>query len=79
MTNREHYREQIIDICAKGERPIINADRLASCSSHDCSGCPNWYKSQNFLGQAFPAKRRRISRNGWNRNTSRWLTGRKCR
>ena len=28
MTNREHYMEQIIDICAKGERPIINNDRL---------------------------------------------------
>lgn len=28
MTNREHYSEQIIDICAKGERPIIDADGL---------------------------------------------------
>ena len=28
MTNREKYREQIIDICIKGGRPIINADRM---------------------------------------------------
>lgn len=28
MTNREHYSEQIIDICAKGERPIIDDDWL---------------------------------------------------
>lgn len=28
MTNREHYSEQIIDICAKGERPIVDADGL---------------------------------------------------
>lgn len=56
MTNREHYREQIIDICVKGERPILNADRLTSCSSRDCSGCPNWYKSQSFFGTGFSCK-----------------------
>lgn len=44
MTNREHYREQIIDICAKGGRPIINTDGLTGCYSRDCSGCHNWYK-----------------------------------
>ena len=31
MTNREHYSEQIIDICAKVERPIISTDRLTGC------------------------------------------------
>ena len=50
MTNREHYREQIIDICARGERPIIDADGLEGCSSHDCSGCSNWYKPNGFFG-----------------------------
>ena len=49
MTNREHYREQIIDICAKGKRPIVDSGRLASCSRHDCSGCHNWYKSQGYV------------------------------
>jgi hypothetical protein len=44
MTNREHYKEQIIDICAKGMRPIIDADGLTGCSSRDCTGCPSWYK-----------------------------------
>ena len=53
MTNREHYSEQIIDICAKGGRPIINTDRLTGCYSHDCSGCPNWYKTQVILGAGF--------------------------
>ena len=53
MTNREHYMEQIIDICAKGGRPIINTDELAGCYSHDCSGCRNWYKSQVIFGAGF--------------------------
>lgn len=52
MTNREHYREQIIDICAKGIRPILDGGRLAGCSRHDCSGCHNWYK----LGAGFICK-----------------------
>ena len=56
MTNREHYREQIIDICAKGGRPIINNDRLTGCYSHDCSGCHNWYKSQGIFGAGFLCK-----------------------
>ena len=51
MTNREKYREQIIDICAKGERPIIDDDGLTGCSSRDCSGCHNWYKTPGFLGR----------------------------
>ena len=50
MTNREHYSEQIIDICAKGGRPIINTDRLTGCYIHDCSGCRNCYKSQVIFG-----------------------------
>ena len=53
MTNREHYSEQIIDICAKGGRPIINTDRLTGCYSHDCSGCHNWYKSPVIFGAGF--------------------------
>lgn len=53
MTNREHYSEQIIDICAKGGRPIINTDRLKGCYSHDCSGCRNWHKPNGFLGAGF--------------------------
>ena len=53
MTNREHYSEQIIDICAKGKRPIINNDRLTGCSSRDCSGCPNWYKAPVIFGAGF--------------------------
>lgn len=53
MTNREHYSEQIIDICAKGERPIIDDDWLTGCSSRDCSGCPNWYKPHGFFGAEF--------------------------
>ena len=56
MTNREHYSEQIIDICAKCERPIIDADGLTGCSSHDCSECPNWYKSQNFFETGFSCR-----------------------
>ena len=56
MTNREHYREQIIDICAKGGRPIINTDRLTGCYCHDCSGCRNWYKSQGTFGAGFLCK-----------------------
>lgn len=28
MTNREHYREQIIDICAKDIRAILDGGRL---------------------------------------------------
>ena len=56
MTNREHYSEQIIDICAKGERPIINNDILTGCYSHDCSGCSNWYKSQVIFGAGFLCK-----------------------
>ena len=56
MTNREHYREQIIDICAKGMRPIICADGLTGCSSRDCSGCSSWYKSQNFFGTGFSCR-----------------------
>lgn len=56
MTNREHYREQIIDICSKGKRPIVDSGRLASCSRHDCSGCHNWYKSQNFFGTGFSCR-----------------------
>lgn len=43
MTNREHYREQIIDICAKGERPLVEADVLTGCSRRDCSGCQNGF------------------------------------
>ena len=53
MTNREHYREQIIDICAKGGRPLVEADGLTGCSSHDCSGCSNWYKPHGFFGAGF--------------------------
>ena len=53
MTNREHYREQIIDICAKGERPLVEADELTGCSSRDCSGCPNLYKSHGIFGAGF--------------------------
>lgn len=53
MTNREHYREQIIDICAKGGRPIINTDGLTGCYSRDCSGCSSWYKPQGFFGAGF--------------------------
>ncbi len=56
MTNREYYREQIIDICSKGKRPIVDSGRLASCSRHDCSGCHNWYKSQNFFGTGFSCR-----------------------
>lgn len=56
MTNREKYREQIIDICAMSERPILNADRLTGCSSRDCKGCPNWYRSQSFFGTGFSCK-----------------------
>ena len=56
MTNREHYREQIIDICAKGGRPIINTDGLTGCYSHDCSGCSSWYKPQGFFGTGFICK-----------------------
>ncbi len=53
MTNREHYREQIIDICAKGMRPIVNTDGLKGCSSRDCSGCSSWYKfGTGFLCRA---------------------------
>ena len=53
MTNREHYSEQIIDICAKGGRPIINTDRLTGCYSRDCSGCPNWHKAPVIFGAGF--------------------------
>ena len=53
MTNREHYSEQIIDICAKGERPIIDADGLTGCSSHYCIGCSNWYKPQGIFWADF--------------------------
>lgn len=56
MTNREHYKEQIIDICAKGMRPIIIADGLAGCSNHDCSGCSSWHKPQGFSGAGFLCK-----------------------
>ena len=56
MTNREHYSEQIIDICARGGRPIIDAGELTGCSSRDCSGCPNWYKSQVIFGEDFLCK-----------------------
>lgn len=56
MTNREHYREQIIDICAKGGRPIINTDGLTGCYSRDCSGCSSWYKPQGFFGAGFICK-----------------------
>ena len=56
MTNREHYSEQIIDICAKGGRPIINTDELTGCYCHDCSGCHNWYKSQNFFETDFSCR-----------------------
>ena len=56
MTNREHYSEQIIDICAKGERPIIDYDWLTGCSIRDCSGCSNWYKSQVIFGAGFLCK-----------------------
>lgn len=48
MTNREHYSEQIIDICAKGERPIIDDDGLTGCSSRDCSGCQNGFFGAGF-------------------------------
>ena len=79
MTNREHYSEQIIDICAKGGRPIIYTDGLTGCYSHDCSGCHNWgINSMAFSGHAFSVKHRSISRNGWKKNMSRRLTGRKC-
>ena len=53
MPNREHYMEQIIDICAKGERPIIDADGLTGCSSRDCSGCTNWYKAPVIFDAGF--------------------------
>ena len=53
MTNREHYSEQIIDICAKGERPIIDADGLTGCSNHYCIGCSNWYKAPVIFGAGF--------------------------
>ena len=56
MTNREHYSEQIIDICAKGERPLVEADELTGCSSRDCSGCHNWYKTPGFFGEDFHCK-----------------------
>lgn len=56
MTNREYYKEQIINICARGKRPIIRADRLTGCSSRDCEGCPNWYRSQSFFGTGFFCK-----------------------
>lgn len=56
MTNREHYSEQIIDICAKGERPIIDADGLTGCSNHYCIGCRNWYKPNGFFGAGFLCK-----------------------
>ena len=56
MTNREHYSEQIIDICAKGERPIIDADGLTGCSNHYCIGCSNWYKPQGILAECFICK-----------------------
>ena len=56
MTNREHYSEQIIDICAKGERPIIDADGLTGCSNHYCIGCSNWYKPQGIFGAGFLCK-----------------------
>ena len=56
MTNREHYREQIIDICAKGERPIIDDDGLTGCSNHYCIGCSNWYKPQGIFAECFICK-----------------------
>lgn len=56
MTNREHYREQIIDICAKGMRPIVEADGLTGCSSRDCDGCSSWHKPQGFSGVGFLCK-----------------------
>ena len=56
MTNRERYREQIIDICAKGMRPIIDADGLTGCSSRDCDGCSSWYKPLGFSGAGFLCK-----------------------
>lgn len=56
MTNREHYKEQIINICARGERPIIDADGLTGCSRHNCGGCPNRYISQNFFDTSFSCK-----------------------
>ena len=56
MTNREHYREQIIDICAKGGRPLVEADELTGCSSHYCIGCSNWYKPQGIFGAGFLCK-----------------------
>lgn len=56
MTNREKYREQIIDICAKGGRPIINTDELAGCYICVCKGCPNWNKSQSFFETGFYCK-----------------------
>lgn len=61
MTNREYYREQIIDICAKGVRPIVDADGLTGCSRRDCSECSNWYKfGTGFLCRA-------------QKNFSKWL------
>lgn len=56
MTNREKYREQIIDICAKGGKPIINNDGLTGCYVCDCKGCPNWNKSQIFCETGFYCK-----------------------
>ena len=56
MTNREHYREQIIDICAKGGRPIFSYGRLTGCYGHDCKICSNWRKSQHFFGTGFSCK-----------------------
>jgi len=56
MTNREHYREQIIDICSKGKRPIFSYDRLTGCYGHDCKVCSNWRKSQHFFGTGFSCK-----------------------
>lgn len=80
MTNREKYREQIIDICAMSERPILNADRLTGCSSRDCKGCPNCgIDRRTFSGQDFPAKHKKISRSGWKKNASQKLTGREYR
>ena len=56
MTNREHYSEQIIDICAKGGRPIVESDGLTGCSGRDCSGCPNLYKSHGIFWACFICK-----------------------
>ena len=75
MTNREHYSEQIIDICAKGARPIIDYDGLTGCSSRDCSGCPNLYKSHGIFWADFLCKAQEHFKNGWKRNMSRRLTG----